>query len=203
MAAITVQRPSPESETRPANFARSGTIEERDSGQIQQPRRDDAAAAPDLGDIGQVEVVRVVLGVAERRGFGVDGASLRADVGVAKDVQPFGVGGHDAVLDAVVDHLDEMPCAAWAAVQVAVFGGAARSFPDRACAAPRRYWEPERRTQDRDAERRLPRRRSSDSSLAPLPRRRRWFRRRRSGCPSASARRRGECHRGSRSCRRR
>ena len=38
---------------------------------------------------------------------------------------PFGVGGHDAVLDAVVDHLHEVPGAGGPAVEVAVLGGAA------------------------------------------------------------------------------
>ena len=66
-----------------------------------------------------------MLGVAQRRGFGIDGPLLLAGVGVMEDVQPLRVGGHDAVLDAVVDHLDEVAGAARPAVQVAVFGGAA------------------------------------------------------------------------------
>jgi hypothetical protein len=66
----------------------------------------------------------VVLGVAHRRGFGVDGAPLLADVGMAKDIQPLRVRGHDAVLDAVVDCLDEVARAARTTVQVTVFGGA-------------------------------------------------------------------------------
>src|SRR5262249_52598934 len=43
-----------------------------------------------------------------------------ADVGVLDDVQALGIGGHDAVLHAVVDHLDEVAGARRAAVQVAV-----------------------------------------------------------------------------------
>src|SRR5205807_2929021 len=43
-----------------------------------------------------------------------------ADVGVLDDVKALGVGGHQAVLDAVVDHLHEVPGAVGAAVQIAV-----------------------------------------------------------------------------------
>ena len=42
----------------------------------------------------------------------------------AQDCQPFGVGGHDAVFDAVVHHLDEVAGARGPAVQVALLGGA-------------------------------------------------------------------------------
>ena len=109
---MSVQRPSPESETRPANSLSSGLSCERRRGQVEQPRGDDAAAPPHLGDVAQVEVVLVELGFAQRRGLGVDGALALADVGVAEDVEPLGVRGHDAVLDAVVDHLDEVAGAA-------------------------------------------------------------------------------------------
>ena len=46
-------------------------------------------------------------------------------VRIAKDVEALGIGLHEAVLDAVVHHLDEMACAARAAVHVPLFGGAA------------------------------------------------------------------------------
>ena len=45
--------------------------------------------------------------------------------------KPFGVGGHDAVFDAVVDHLDEVAGAVGTAVQVALFGGAAEFLAAR------------------------------------------------------------------------
>ena len=44
---------------------------------------------------------------------------------MVEDVEAFGVGGHEAVFDAVVDHLDEVAGAVGSAVEVAVFGGAA------------------------------------------------------------------------------
>ena len=50
---------------------------------------------------------------------------LLADVGRAQDVQALGVGGHQAVLDAVVDHLDEVAGAVRSAVQVALLRRAA------------------------------------------------------------------------------
>ncbi len=49
---------------------------------------------------------------------------LLADVGAAQNAQTFRVGGHQAVLDAVVNHLDEMAGAVRAAVQIPLLGGA-------------------------------------------------------------------------------
>ncbi len=45
-----------------------------------------------------------------------------------QDVQPLGIGGHEAVLDTVVDHFDEMSRARRAAMQVTLFSGAADFF---------------------------------------------------------------------------
>src|SRR4051794_37842861 len=97
-------------------------LDERGRGEVEQPRADDAAAPPDLGDRRDVEVVLVELGLAQRRRLGVDDVIAPADAGLLDDVQALGEGGHHAVLDAVVDHLHEVPGAARAAVQVAVFG---------------------------------------------------------------------------------
>ena len=47
-------------------------------------------------------------------------ASLDTDVGPVQDVEAFGKGGHDPVLDAVVHHLDEMASPGPPAVQVAL-----------------------------------------------------------------------------------
>ena len=71
-AAMIVQRPSPESDTRPANFDRPGSSTQCGGGQVQQPGGDHAAPPPHLGDVAEVEVVLVVLGVAQGRGLGVD-----------------------------------------------------------------------------------------------------------------------------------
>src|ERR1041385_6335506 len=47
-----------------------GASGERRGGEVEQPGRDDAAAAPHLGDLGYVDVVAVVLGLEERRDLG-------------------------------------------------------------------------------------------------------------------------------------
>ena len=115
-----------------------GRFLHRRRGQVEQPGADHAAAAPDLGDLGQVEVVLVVLGLLERRGLGVGLALDLAGVGVLEDVEPLGVGGHDPVLDPVVDHLHEVAGAVRAAVQVAVLGRARARRCGPACARPTR-----------------------------------------------------------------
>ncbi len=65
-----------------------------------------------------------MFGVAQRRSFGVDLTLLFSNVGGAQHRQTFGIGGHDPVLDAVVNHLDEVASAVGAAVQVALFRSA-------------------------------------------------------------------------------
>ncbi len=77
-------------------------------GEIEQPGGDDAAAPPDLGDVGDVEVEPVFLG-------------QRLAVGVLQNVEAFGIGLHQTVLDAVVDHLDEVAGAVRPGVDVALF----------------------------------------------------------------------------------
>ena len=62
MAAWTVHRPSPESWTNPVYSARRRVLDQGHRGEVQQPRADDAPAPPDLGDLGDVEVVAVGLG---------------------------------------------------------------------------------------------------------------------------------------------
>ena len=105
-----------------------GILGERIRGQVQQPRGDDTAASPQLGDVGQVEVVLIVLGVAQRRGLGVDRMRLLADIGRAQNAETFGIGRHQPVFDAVVHHLDEMAGAVWPAMQIALLGRAGAQF---------------------------------------------------------------------------
>src|SRR3984957_10523688 len=44
---------------------------------------------------------------------------------MVQDVQPLGVGGHDAVFHAVVHHLDKVTCAAGPAMEISLFRGTA------------------------------------------------------------------------------
>src|SRR5579859_5646223 len=49
---------------------------------------------------------------------------LLADIGVLENIQALGVGRHQSVFDAVVDHFDEMASARRAAMQITFFGSA-------------------------------------------------------------------------------
>src|SRR5262249_60656577 len=95
---------------------------------MEKPGRDPAAAPPALGDIRKVELVLVVLAIAQRGGLGVDDVFLCADIGRLENPQSLGVGSHHAVFDPVVHHLDEMAAAARPAMQVALLGGSAGAF---------------------------------------------------------------------------
>ena len=95
-------------------------------GEVDQPRADHRAAPPHLGDVRHVDLVLVVLRVAQRRRLGVDLPLAPPGVGMVDDRQPLGDRAHHSVLDAVVDHLHEVARAAGPAVQVAVLGGAPR-----------------------------------------------------------------------------
>src|SRR3979490_1982952 len=67
--------------------------------------------APDLGNVGEVEVV----------------APFRRDAGAgraAQDIEAFRIGLHHSVFDAVVDHLDEMAGPVRSAIRIATLGAA-------------------------------------------------------------------------------
>src|SRR4026207_2088319 len=121
IAALMVQRPSPESDTRPANCESCGSWIKAAGGRTSsQAASNGAPRRPPPRRRVRVELVLLVLAVAERRGLRVDNASPLADVGRVEDRQPLGVGRHHAVLDAVVHHLDEVAGATRPAVQVAL-----------------------------------------------------------------------------------
>ena len=64
-----------------------------------------------------------MLGVAQWCSFCIGRAvSLFADVSATQNRKPLRVCRHDAVLDSIVDHLDEIAGAIWAALQVTLFG---------------------------------------------------------------------------------
>ncbi len=58
----------------PTYASRAGSSRSAIGGEVQQPGADHAAAAPDFRDLGQVQIVLVVLRVAHRRRLGVRGA---------------------------------------------------------------------------------------------------------------------------------
>ena len=203
MPAWMVQRPSPESETRPAYDASPGSpasapaVRSSSHDPMTLPRRHSSATS------GEVELVPVMRRLAQRGGLRVHLRGVLPDRGAAQDVEPLGVRRHHPVLDAVVDHLDEVAGTRGSAVQVAVLGGAAPRRP-----AGRRGGGGDaggERCEDRgrDGARARPRPRSSGSSRARAPTPRRSCPRRRSAGPSAPARRRGAGRRRTRSCRRR
>ena len=90
--------------------------------QVEEPRGDDAAAAPQLRDRGQVQVVLVELGLTQWAGLRIHGARGKAGVSMVEEVEAFRVSRHDPVLDAVVDHLDEVARAGRPAMEVALLG---------------------------------------------------------------------------------
>src|SRR5450756_2627533 len=118
-------RPSPLTGIRHAASVvlQTRAVQERGGSKIQQPRADHAASAPDFRDLRQVQVILVILRVPQRRRFGIRIAQALTGVGVAQDVQPFGISRHEAILNAVVDHLYEVARAGRAAMQISVLDG--------------------------------------------------------------------------------
>src|SRR6516165_4022856 len=72
-----------------------------------------------------------MFGIAQWCRLGVGCMGLLPDIRGAQHTKSFGIGGHDAVLDAVVHHLDEMPGPVRPAMQVTLFGGAAQLLASR------------------------------------------------------------------------
>src|SRR6202789_1423202 len=72
-----------------------------------------------------------MFGVSQRSGFGILGALVLADIGVIQNIQPFGVGRHDAIFDSVMHHFDEMARARRSAMQITLLGGALGFFAAR------------------------------------------------------------------------
>src|SRR5260370_5988616 len=67
-----------------------------------------------------------MLGNAKWRCLGIGGVQLIPNIRRAQNTEPLGIRRHQSVLDAVVDHLDEMTGAVLPAVEVAMLGGAGR-----------------------------------------------------------------------------
>src|SRR5665213_3408736 len=69
--------------------------------------------------------------IAQGRRLGIDGLALFANVGAPQNVQPFGIRLHEAIFDAVVNHLDEMAGAGSPAIKIAFLSRAGRLFAPR------------------------------------------------------------------------
>ena len=69
--------------------------------------------------------------VAQGRGLGIDRALLFASVGVPQNIQALGIRLHDAVLDSVMNHLDEMARAGRSAIEVTFLSRAGRFLAAR------------------------------------------------------------------------
>src|SRR5262249_3522723 len=100
-------------------------------GKIQQPGGDDAAATPYFGDIGEVEFVLILFRIAQRGRFRIGVALLLPNISSFQHPKALGVCRHNAVFDAVVNHLDEMAGPVGTAMQVALFGGTLEFFAAR------------------------------------------------------------------------
>ena len=96
------QRPSPESETWPLMFSRSlPSAAKAPAGELEQPRAHDRAPHPEVGHL----------------------LELDREPRLVHQLEALRVGLHDPVLDAVVDHLHEVPGARVAEVAPAVRRG--------------------------------------------------------------------------------
>src|SRR5262249_14287783 len=116
---------------RSREFGQSGILYQGCGREVEQPGCDDRATPPDLRNVGQIEIILIMLRVAQRRRFSVNYAGRLADIGRLEDRHALGVGRHHAVFDAVVHHLDEVTAAARPAMQVALLGRSAALFPPR------------------------------------------------------------------------
>src|SRR3546814_7536142 len=59
--------------------------------------------------------------MSQGSGFRIDLAFMFANIAFMQNIEAFRVGGHDAVFDTVVHHLDEMARSVRTAMQIAVF----------------------------------------------------------------------------------
>src|SRR6185369_8140627 len=95
------------------------TLRQSDRRQIQQPRRDDTPAPPNLSNVCDVEIVLEMFGAAKRSRLCVRGSLNVTNVRMMQHVQPFGVRSHQTILDAVVNHLHKVPRSGGTTMQVA------------------------------------------------------------------------------------
>ena len=73
-----------------------------------------------------------MLRVLERCRLCISGHLVPADSSRFDDAQPFGIGSHEPILDAIVDHLDKVTRPRWPTVQPSLFGSRRLPCPTRA-----------------------------------------------------------------------
>src|SRR5262245_26089225 len=83
--------------------------------------------------------------IAQGRRLSVGFVFLHAHVGGAQHTQPLRVRGHDAVLDAVVHHFDEVASAVWSAMEIPLLGRASSLFTPRRARYVARTWSQRRK----------------------------------------------------------
>src|SRR2546421_11707099 len=115
---------SPTSLARISNMAsemvESGVLEQGTGRKVQEPGTDDTATTPQFSDIWDVQIVLVVLWVAQWCCFGINLLLVFANIGVTQDIQSLGISRHDTVLNTVVNHFDEVTSTVRPTVQIAL-----------------------------------------------------------------------------------
>lgn len=128
MAAAIVQRPSPESDTRPQSLI--GLVVLGGRSQLDPVARRQlhcpvAKLRQYRADSSHTDSVQDCGGGR----FSISHTVLLTHIGVMQDIQSLCVGCHQAIFDAIMHHLDKMPCPIRSAVQIAFFSRTAHLFP--------------------------------------------------------------------------
>ena len=177
---------------------------QRDRRQIEQPRGDHAAAPPDFGDVGQRQVILIMLGVRAWAWFRRQSARAAlpalACFRMLKPSAKAAIMPYSMPLCTILTKCPapEGPQCRYPSSAVPFALSRPGVGANVALAGRERF---EDRVEMLHHSRFL--RRSSGSSRARVPTRRRWCRCRHNECPSVSVPRRGECRRCSMNCRRR
>src|SRR5258708_4933159 len=115
----SLDRPAPFARIRnsPTELRHLRILEQRSRSKVQQPRSNHASTPPNLSHIRQVEVVLIVLRIAQRRSLCVDLRRMLADIGALQHTKPLRVSRHHPILNPVMHHLDEVSATIPPAVQ--------------------------------------------------------------------------------------
>src|SRR4051812_44294955 len=87
-------------------------LNEGPSDQIEQPGSNDTAAAPNFRYVTQVQLVLIKLRIAQWSSLGTNRDLLLSYIRVLQYSKSLRVSGHQAIFDAIVDHLHKMASAA-------------------------------------------------------------------------------------------